>query len=362
MRARRLAWDARRSRRKLAAFERGRLWFYEADWDLPSELSSGPHVTMAAQTPCAREFLYRVGGALLEPEFGYAILPPRTVLDESLPFSEMTRHFSRMSSFAGLPRFRDVHAVAHGTIRPRKLARAASMRHPFDTNYYHFTVDVMSRLELLARFGVPEDVPLVVSTALSRQKFFQEAIRQPALARRQWLVHTEFLEVEELYLPKPLDGGTPEGVASYRDLIGAPAPAADAGERLFIDRSPARGRAAANREELLPIIEGAGFRLLDADQLGLLEQSRIFSRCSVIAGFHGAGLTNIIFRVGAPLCVLELFPPRETSLEYALLARRLGYDYDYIRGTHSLGKERNSNYFVDPVALDRLLSRADRDR
>jgi len=352
--ARRLVWDLLCDKQKLASLDRGLLWSNAADWDFPVELRAGPNLSMPTGVQ-ARECLYRLQGVLLEPHCGYAILPPGTVIDDSLHASDHTRHMRHMISFSGLPKLRDVHAVARGSIRPRKLARAVSFRHPYDLNYYHFTVDVATRLELLARFGVPDDVVHVISPVLFKQPFFQDVLRQPGFARRNWLVQDEFLEVEELYLARPLDGGTPEGLNYYREALGAPAPDRAQGERVFLDRSPTRGRAAANREQILPVIERAGFRVVDADGLSVLEQAELFSRCRVLAGLHGAGLTNMIFRGTAPLDVIEIFPPLETSVEYAVLARRLGYGYHHMRGTNPQASQRFANFTVDSERLGRLL-------
>jgi hypothetical protein len=53
-----------------------------------------------------------------------------------------------------------------------------------------------------------------------------------------------------------------------------------------------------------------------------------------------------------------VFPPRETSVEYAVLARRLGYRYRHMRGSRPQASQRSANFTVDPQLLGRLLDGA----
>ena len=161
-----------------------------------------------------------------------------------------------------------------------------------------------------------------------------------------------YVAAKQLYIARPLDGGTRQSIDYCVDALGS-FPQAP-GVKVFIDRSPARGRTISNREELLPLVKAAGYEVVDTDQLSLLQQAQLFSRCSHLLSVHGAGLTNMIFRRG-PMQVLEIYPLAETSLEYLVLAKRLGHQHHWIRGQQAVGAGRPANFRVDPGDLGQWL-------
>lgn len=66
-------------------------------------------------------------------------------------------------------------------------------------------------------------------------------------------------------------------------------------DRIFLSRGVKGARAIHNEWELAEQMGSAGFTIIDAEKYSVLQQIYIFSRARTIVGFHGAGLTNLIF-------------------------------------------------------------------
>ncbi|MCP9931917.1 glycosyltransferase family 61 protein [Cyanobium sp. AMD-g] len=73
-------------------------------------------------------------------------------------------------------------------------------------------------------------------------------------------------------------------------------------DRIFLSRGVKGARAIHNEFELAEKLESIGYTILDAEKYSVLQQIYIFSRASTVVGFHGAGLTNLIF--ADPSCEL----------------------------------------------------------
>ncbi|NVD44746.1 glycosyltransferase family 61 protein [Qipengyuania atrilutea] len=75
----------------------------------------------------------------------------------------------------------------------------------------------------------------------------------------------------------------------------APAGGAPASRRIFISRKKAAIRKLANEDEIWPLFEEAGFERVFMEDLGFEEQIELMSQTQILAGPHGAGLTNMMF-------------------------------------------------------------------
>lgn len=65
--------------------------------------------------------------------------------------------------------------------------------------------------------------------------------------------------------------------------------------RLFVSRADAKKRRLLNEEEVFRRIEHLGFKRVMPGLLPVAEQIALFSEAQIVAGPHGAGLTNLIF-------------------------------------------------------------------
>ena len=123
-----------------------------------------------------------------------------------------------------------------------------------------------------------------------------------------------------------------------------------------------------NFAEVEAVCRQNGFETIHPDTLSLREQIEIFSQVRYLVAEHGAGLTNMAFRRGAPLAVLEIFPswvythPRglvgSPPPHYFWLAHALGFQYDAIAGDDTAAGHAGMSFRVDPDLLGQRLAAA----
>ncbi|UWQ93509.1 glycosyltransferase family 61 protein (plasmid) [Rhodobacteraceae bacterium M382] len=70
---------------------------------------------------------------------------------------------------------------------------------------------------------------------------------------------------------------------------------AQGGTKLFVSRANSTLRRLENTQELEEAFRALGFEIFDSGGYTIAQQAEIFSRASVVAGLHGAGLANAIF-------------------------------------------------------------------
>ena len=102
--------------------------------------------------------------------------------------------------------------------------------------------------------------------------------------------------------------------------------------RLHISRARAAKRkfTAATETALAGMLARAGFVTIYLEDMPWPEQVRLLSGAEYVAGFHGAGLTNILF--GQLKGLLEFHNPMEARAYFAVIARELGIQYHFVVG------------------------------
>ena len=301
-----------------------------------------------------REFVYHLRHpVLLEPQWGYLLARPYTVIDESLPYSEFTRSQKTMGVFYGLPTLRDFQPSRHSATPIRKEEIIISMRYPWpaEVNYYHTYMDILSRLAMLEQHGIDRSIPIVVGANLAKQRFFQEIISRGGLAERRWIVQDGFyVEAQEAIFARTNEGHR-DRLDFLLDLIDAPCGDRSSHRRIFLVRNAAKSRCILNMEQLTPILKAFEFEIIDPEAMSLEQQMALFSSAAVVAGVHGAGLINMMFRRNAPMKVLEIFSPTETPLHFYALANQYGFQHHYIQGHSPDAPGRAPSFLLDPHVL-----------
>jgi hypothetical protein len=295
--------------------------------------------------------------AFVEPEFGYVTARGR-LLDESLqpnvPHSKATWRVALPSPVDVLQRIRarDTHVVEQGTV--------VSLRHLWEWNYFHFVFDVLGKLQVLDEVAGADAAPIALGRYAGQLPFAERAIEMGRLSGRRWLVPDQdnrtIIRAERVIFGRT--GRSLGQRAEYiRELLGA-APADQAGsERVFLTRRPPHGRRLLNEDDILRVTRRHGFEVVDAAELTLDEQIKLFSSTRHLA-VHGAGLTNIIFRAGAPLSLLELHGDRYPGPgNMRRICAELGYQHAALAGPQTKGGAQGANFAIDPGELASALPR-----
>ena len=121
-----------------------------------------------------------------------------------------------------------------------------------------------------------------------------------------------------------------------------------------------------NETEVIEALAKFGFRTIDPQTLSLDEQIATFAKCGFMVSPHGAGLTNMIFRRGAPMNVVEIFNFNLINDCYEIVAGQHGFHYTALCCDEVIGKPTSGNALVDVdklvEAVEKMLSSSGADK
>jgi len=272
------------------------------------------------------EFLLEFDRACwIEPDYGWAIVPPNGLVFESFAFSR-TDHQRKPNLFRFWFRRR---------ISCQYIAKAISLRDSGEENYFHFYNDVLAKLFFLEKHGVDvRSIPVIISHKLWEKPYFQYYLQRSTLLQSiQWVVQRrQYIHCTHVIFCKPLTHSN----GLWRLVVAPLLPRAIQTEnrRIFITRHKSRLRFIENSSEIEAICRDYRYEIVDTDKLTPSQQIELFAGASHVVAIHGAGLTNMAFC--PPGChVLELFPPPELGYlpyHYILLAKMKGFSYRALIG------------------------------
>jgi capsular polysaccharide biosynthesis protein len=339
----------------------GRKAAYKTFWRMTSAATPTPSIETIFQRSTnghGPDLVRRLSEpSIIEPDWGYVITSSGHILEESLSFNHPvgTRPFA-----SGIPSPRHyASARSSSSLVSPLYDSVVSLRHLFEGNYFHFIVDLLGELELLDSSGLSPDIPIVVGSEGS-SGFGKEMLELGQLASRNWIVQQG----------SPVRAKTVIFLRTYQksgartkhllELFGVPSGGTRGDDRLFLTRPQSVGRTLVNSEEVATVMAANGFRSVVTDSLSVRDQIHLFQNARYIVGAHGAGLTNVIYRRGAPLGVLELHAQRWVTEAYSDICSQYGFYHDYLGCAGGLAKVPHpgrSDLLVDPVALDMKIRR-----
>ncbi len=117
-----------------------------------------------------------------------------------------------------------------------------------------------------------------------------------------------------------------------------------ASRKIWIHRSEKSRRALLNEEEVLRHVRAAGFEPVAFEELNLKQQIELMQETKVLAGLHGAGLTNLMF-LPKGATVLEFMPEEFAAYAHPFPYRSLAHAVQVkyaVSGIESSGTEVQS--------------------
>lgn len=215
--------------------------------------------------------------------------------------------------------------------------------------YFHWLFDVLPRLDLLRRSGVPLDGAERYLVNSLRMPFQRESLERLGIPPSRVLESEKVpdLRAGRLVVPSlPGMSGNPtrraceflrtaflQGREDGRDARP---------RRVYVSRARARGRRIVNEGEVLAVLGRFGFETVELESLSFAQQVELFASADQVVAPHGAGLSNLVF-CGPRTKVLELFSPSYVNVCYWALSDLVGAEYRYL-----LGEGEPPPDFVDP--------------
>lgn len=199
--------------------------------------------------------------------------------------------------------------------------------------YYHWIVDILPRLGVLQKAGVPLDSLDNILVREAHRSFQAETLERLGIHLHQVLEtrkNSHFTCKRLLHVT--LDNGINMKMNRFvpawlQHNFGAPA-SVDERIKLYISRPAGVRRGIANEAELIPLLEANGFMVTTMEGKSVKQQAELLSRANVLMSPHGGALTNMIFcRPG--IKVIELFGRHVYPFYYGL-AQSCGHEYHAI--------------------------------
>lgn len=232
---------------------------------------------------------------------------------------------------------------------------------PSVEGYAHWIMDALPRLFGFERLGI-DDMKILVPQELTAWQ--EETVRMLGLDPERFVpIGNRDVRVQFLYLPSHVGSPGnlhPWGCRWLRErLLGAIEPKRR-DRRLYVTRRRSTRRRVVNEDAIEPILRDFGFEIVETENLGMREKAQLFAEAEMVAGPHGAGLTNILF--APPGCrVVEIFDPGHVNVLYYSLADLLDQPYGGLFGTASGGSMSrhqatgHDDIFVQPDEFSRVI-------
>jgi capsular polysaccharide biosynthesis protein len=247
---------------------------------------------------------------------------------------------------------------------PLKLTARRAFLLGGNSNYFHWLIDCLPRLALYRG----DCGALLVNGPL--QTFQTQSLAQLGFADADLLPvdYPRACMIGRLFYPRTASAACmapmtfrPATLEWLRDKFASLRSRRKAWRKLFISRArhaEAHGRRLLNEAELAAVAAEHGFASICCEDLPFDAQVTLFSEATVIAGAHGAGLTNMIF---APegATVVEMIGPRFSqdqwgSRSYVRFSQYLRQKLVRIVGQADQGAPvhmshlNNETYTIDP--------------
>jgi len=287
--------------------------------------------------------------SFVEPEYGWVICKPAHLVDSCLIDS----------AFAPRPRFSQY--LAARVLKSREIRREKTLIHLRswgESNYWHFLNDLVGgRLRLAELCGLQPDIPILLGRRAYDMPFVRELADRGALGRRRLIVQGgEYIQADEVVVFSTARSNR-QNIDFVLERLNAPNGDAQRARRIFLSREEASGRTISNRRDVIAVCQEFGFEIVTTERMTVADQMRLFAEVGYLVAIHGAGLINMMFRRGASLRILEIFPPSErlswgtTPPHYCFMAQALGFAYDALIAKETRDGDYRTAFWVDPAIL-----------
>ncbi len=246
------------------------------------------------------------------------------------------------------------------------------------TNYYHWLIEILPKLEHIDDLSNYADYPLLVSEDVYNNKNLRDALSALNPGRPVVVVNSktnhivqnlvyinapnecpynlqrkQALEPSDFYFRKSSIDYLRRILIQDKHLASA-----STMQRIFLARRP--GRRDYNQDQVFSVLQPLGFRKVFMEELSFDEQIELMSNAEFLAGPTGAAWTNLIFCRPGTKCLCWMAEESAGFSAFSNLAVLVGADMHYVTyraGVTTTGKLYFQNYSVDASAIKKQIER-----
>ena len=227
-------------------------------------------------------------------------------------------------------------------------------------NYFHWITDSLTKL-MAGRY---RSKTVLLPEGLRRISYVQQSLELLGFTPTYLDDHSVY-RVTRLELPSrtaPTGNYDPDILRQLRRQLSEHTISGDDQKKIYVSRSGAARRQLKNEHEICQVLERRGFETVSFEDLSLTQQIRLASRCRVLIGLHGAGLTNMLFLPpGAHVIEIRMRGDRHNNC-YFSMASALGLHYWYAFAEPDQQETLYANSILESEVLDDLLNAVERAR
>lgn len=194
----------------------------------------------------------------------------------------------------------------------RVVERAIMLLDQASYNYYHLTIEILSRLTYIDSVEEYRDYPLLIDKCVWEIEQFRELVRKVNIYNHDIILieNIEMCKVKELvvispcaWMPTNVKKGYSYEIKDYmisevairnlqRRLVKDEISTV---RKIFVSRMNTKNARLINEEEIRDVFQEFGFEVIYPEYMTLEEQIKVFAEATYVAGATGAAFTNILY-------------------------------------------------------------------
>ena len=315
-----------------------------------SKVFPGGAIARYPQMICAAENCFLMG------PFGYVVLPHGLLIRQSAVNLDGASLEYSLGHYKGqLP---GAHIPWGSADAPVFAANGYSTN-----NYFHFLTDTLGQLHWRERVPAVRAAKMILSgyppQAEAMLPFMGGAMKAAGvIASDIQPFEGTLMFCRKVIFPKRDTGMSPWKARYLRQAFGVEGRARGK-QRIYVARGAAPRRRVLNEAAVEKLLAGHGFVSVNPAALSVTEQVELFAGAEMVAGPHGAGLTNAVFMAPGG-AVIEMTHTQRVVWTFHEVAGAAGHAYACIvnDGVGSEEEPLFADFSVDLEALDQAVKAA----
>lgn len=233
----------------------------------------------------------------------------------------------------------------------QKIEKALWISDDWSEGFFHWFADALPRL--IAIRELAKDHVVVLPKHFEKYDYIQTSLK---IINCKTFFFTGKLRVKQLVVPghlAPTGNYNKNVLLSIRDTILKQGVIPH--KNIFVSRKKATRRKIKNEEQLLTVLTKYNFEIHYFEDYDFTQQLAVMAQAKILAGLHGAGLTNMLF-MPQNGNVLELRNRKDVVNNcYFSMASDLGHKYYYLQNESNNTVTQDADITVNPGELDYVL-------